>query len=185
MNLAYLINSISLRVSKYHSYLRAELYSFQGLKIESRVAIEHNCIIDRPWQVQLGKRSILERNVRLKLVSDEASVTIGEYSFLGSGVQLDVVKEISIGKHTLIAPNCFITDHNHGILRHQRIDQQSCIGEPIYIGDDVWLGANVTVLPGVKIHDGAIIGAGAVVTHDIAAYAIAVGVPAKQIGERN
>ena len=184
MNVIYFFESLRIRFSKYNSYFRAKLYSLQGLKIESKVAIANGCLIDRPWQVQLGKRSILERNVRLKLVSCEARVIVGEYSFLGAGVQLDIIKEISIGNHTLIAPNCFITDHNHGISRYQRIDQQGCVAQSVSIGDDVWIGANVVVLPGVTINNGAIIGAGAVVTHDIAAYAIAVGVPAKQIGER-
>ena len=35
-----------------------------------------------------------------------------------------------------------------------------------------------------ELNDGAVIAAGAVVTHDIDPYAIAVGIPAKQIGER-
>jgi len=33
-------------------------------------------------------------------------------------------------------------------------------------------------MPGVTIGDGAVIGANAVVTHDIPAYSIAVGIPA-------
>jgi acetyltransferase-like isoleucine patch superfamily enzyme len=40
------------------------------------------------------------------------------------------------------------------------------------------------VLKGVSVGDGAIIGAGAVVTHDIPAGAIAVGVPASVVGKR-
>nr|WP_141211028.1 DapH/DapD/GlmU-related protein [Enemella dayhoffiae] len=50
------------------------------------------------------------------------------------------------------------------------------------IGTGVWFGANVTVLPGITTGDGAAIGAGAVVTKDVPAGAIVVGVPAKQVG---
>ena len=50
---------------------------------------------------------------------------------------------------------------------------------PIVIGNDVWIGAGTIVLPEVKIGDGAIIGAGAVVTHDVPAYAVVAGVPAR------
>ena len=49
----------------------------------------------------------------------------------------------------------------------------------VIIGSDVWVGINAIILPGVKVGDGAIIGAGAVVTHDVPAYAIVAGVPAK------
>ena len=45
----------------------------------------------------------------------------------------------------------------------------------------MWLGANVTVLPGVTIGEGSVIAAGAVVTKDVPANMIAVGVPAKVI----
>ncbi|MBI3893743.1 MAG: CatB-related O-acetyltransferase [Candidatus Wallbacteria bacterium] len=51
----------------------------------------------------------------------------------------------------------------------------------VSVGNDVWTGHNVNVMGGVTIGDGAIIGAGAVVTHDVPAYAIVGGVPAKLI----
>jgi UDP-2-acetamido-3-amino-2,3-dideoxy-glucuronate N-acetyltransferase len=46
------------------------------------------------------------------------------------------------------------------------------------------IGSNATILAGVTIGEGALVGAGAVVTRDIPDYAIAVGVPAKVIGDR-
>ncbi|NVK44059.1 MAG: N-acetyltransferase [Oceanospirillaceae bacterium] len=44
------------------------------------------------------------------------------------------------------------------------------------------LGANCTIVCGVTIGEHAFVGAGAVVNKDVAAYAMMVGVPAKQIG---
>ena len=49
------------------------------------------------------------------------------------------------------------------------------------IGKNVWIGRNVSIMPNVNIGDGAIIGANAVVTHDIPAKSVAVGIPARVV----
>jgi acetyltransferase-like isoleucine patch superfamily enzyme len=53
-----------------------------------------------------------------------------------------------------------------------------------FIGNDVWIGVNAIIMDGITVGNGAIIGAGAIVTHDVPAYAIVVGVPAKLIKYR-
>jgi galactoside O-acetyltransferase len=55
---------------------------------------------------------------------------------------------------------------------------------PVVIEDDCDLGVGTVVLPGVRIGKGAQIGAGAVVTEDVPAYSVAIGVPAKVVRER-
>ena len=50
------------------------------------------------------------------------------------------------------------------------------------VGRGATLGANCTIICGSKIGEFAFIGAGAVVTKDVPAYALVVGVPAHQIG---
>lgn len=56
--------------------------------------------------------------------------------------------------------------------------------DDVTIGSDCWLGAHVCVLKGSSIRDGAVIGAGAVVKGLIPENAVAVGVPAKVIKQR-
>lgn len=53
---------------------------------------------------------------------------------------------------------------------------------PTRVGRGATLGANATVLCGHTIGPYAMVGAGAVVTHDLPAHALAVGVPARQVG---
>ena len=52
------------------------------------------------------------------------------------------------------------------------------------VGSDVWIGEGVKILAGVTIGDGVIIGAGSVVTRNLPAYSVCVGVPCKPIRKR-
>lgn len=53
------------------------------------------------------------------------------------------------------------------------------------IGNDVWNGGNVLIISGCKKNgNGSVIGTGAVVTKDVPAYSVVVGVPAKVIKYR-
>lgn len=107
---------------------------------------------------------------------------IGQYNNLRACGDGDIV----IGNHCLISQFCTLVGSNHGIARDRPIKAQGA--DPhrlgVRLGDDVWLGAGVAVMPGVTIGRGVVIGANAVVTHDVPAYEIHAGVPARRIGER-
>ena len=55
---------------------------------------------------------------------------------------------------------------------------------PVTIEDDVWIGMKSMIMSGVTVHQGAVIMAGSVVTHDVPAYAVVGGVPAKVVKYR-
>ena len=52
------------------------------------------------------------------------------------------------------------------------------------IEDDVWIGLNCAIVPGVRIGRGSVVGAGAVVNRNLPPFSIAVGVPARVVGDR-
>ena len=54
----------------------------------------------------------------------------------------------------------------------------------VSLGAGAWLGAGAKILDGVTIGEGAVIGAGAVVRQAVPARAVAVGVPARVVGQR-
>lgn len=165
--------------------IRAKVLALRGAKVGPKASVGTRCKVDRPWCISLGERFVAEDNVYLKIAADGARLELGEHVFVGRGSEFDVVEHVSVGSHTVIAPGCFITDHNHGISGVRRIDEQSCSAEPVTIGRDVWLGANVVVVAGVKIGDGAIVGASAVVTRNVPDMAVVAGVPAKVLRYRN
>jgi acetyltransferase-like isoleucine patch superfamily enzyme len=131
-----------------------------------------------------GERVELEHYVYLKITSDDAQINLGNRVFIGRGAELDISDRLTVGDDVLIAPGCFITDHQHRYDSGDRIAAQGCRSAPVVIGDDVWLGANSVILSGTRIESGAIVGAGAVVTRDIGTRMIVAGVPARVIGTR-
>jgi acetyltransferase-like isoleucine patch superfamily enzyme len=92
---------------------------------------------------------------------------------------------ITIGNDVLIATQCVLISANHNFDDSEKlIRMQGETQKPIDIEDNCWLGAGVKVLAGVTIHKGSVVGAGAVVTHDLPAYSVSVGVPARVINMR-
>ncbi len=87
---------------------------------------------------------------------------------------------VTIGNDVLFGPNTTLSTATHPLHYEQRKAGLE-YAKPITIGNNVWLGANVTVLPGVTIGDNCVIGAGSVVTRDIPANSVAVGVPCRVI----
>jgi acetyltransferase-like isoleucine patch superfamily enzyme len=113
-------------------------------------------------------------------------IRIGRHVFLGPHVVIYGHGGVEIGDETLISMHCCIVSSNHTIPARDRIIRhEPDILLPTKIGSDVWLGAGVKVLGGVTIGDGCVVGAGAVVAKDLPPYSIAVGVPARVVGQRN
>lgn len=103
---------------------------------------------------------------------------LGDYVYANFNLTAVDDTYIYIGDHTMIGPNVTLASAGHPILPELR-QQGYQYNLPIHIGKNCWLGANVTVVPGVTIGDNTVVGAGAVVTKDLPANVVAVGVPAK------
>lgn len=91
---------------------------------------------------------------------------------------------IRIGSNVLFGPGVTVISSNHTFVAGPLIRMQKGEHASVTIGNDVWLGAHVVVTPGVTVGDGCVVGAGAVVTHDLPANGICVGVPARVMGYR-
>ncbi len=126
------------------------------------------------------------------------NTNIGDYTYLSSAVS---VMNTAIGKFCSIAQGAcislgmhpsseFVSTHPAFFSLNKQngmtFSDQNYFAEmgETKIGNDVWIGVNAIIMDNITIGNGAIVGAGAVVTHNIPAYAIAVGIPAKVIKYR-
>lgn len=91
---------------------------------------------------------------------------------------------VSIGKGVAITQGVMILTHQRDLSKYKpEMYAMQCPFKSgkVIIKDGAHIGIGAIVMPGVTIGEGAIIGAGAVVTKDIPAYSLALGVPAKVI----
>lgn len=107
------------------------------------------------------------------------NVHIGEYSIVASNKEIAIKDDVTVGPQTVIVD----LDHVH-VKVEVPINKQGFRCEKIMVEENVWIGANCSILKGITIGKGSVIGAGSVVTHDIAPFSIAVGVPARVIKKR-
>lgn len=164
--------------------LRVYWYRALGANIHPKCLLGRRVRLDRPWNIWMGARCVLQDDVWLNAGGTRAQLHIGQYTFIGRSTQISCTREVTIGEGCLIAPNVFIVDATHGVSLGVPMCEQPTVSSPINIGSDVWIGAHAVVLSGVTIGSGAVIGAGSVVTHDVEPCMIVGGVPARAIRRR-
>ncbi|HEX3539508.1 MAG TPA: acyltransferase [Acidimicrobiales bacterium] len=113
-------------------------------------------------------------------------VTIGQRCSIGRGTSIVGLRRIEIGDDVAIAPNVYITDHNH------RYDDVSVpiagqwpAQDPVRIGSGSWLGTGVIVLPGSDIGSHVTVAAGSVVRGVVPDRSVVAGAPAKVVRQHD
>ena len=114
------------------------------------------------------------------MVGDAGTLTIGESSFINYGVSITAMERVTIGRNCNIGTYVMLIDNNFHRLEPERRNETPP-SQPITLEDNVWLGGRVMVMPGVTIGAGSVVGAGSIVTKDIPARSLAVGVPARVV----
>lgn len=132
-------------------------------------------------------RDVLHPDSHVPEVFAPLHIEYGENTKFGEGcffnfncVILDVA-EVHVGAHTLFGPGCQLITVEHPVDDVVKRREGWERGRPIRIGADCWFGAGAMVMPGVTIGDRCVVGAGAVVTKDIPADSLVLGVPGKVV----
>jgi maltose O-acetyltransferase len=175
--------------------LRGELYLAGDPEIQ-RDAARAQELMERYNATRHAERELRDRLLRELLgevgegvvvrppvwVDYGSHVSIGEGTFVNYDCVLLDVAPIRIGAACQLATRVQLLTATHPIdPEPRRLGWESA--QPITIGDNVWLGGSAIVCPGVTIGDDTVVGAGAVVTRDLPAGVVAMGVPARVVRE--
>jgi acetyltransferase-like isoleucine patch superfamily enzyme len=145
---------------------------------------EAGVLVFHPENIELGANVYVGHNAILKGYHKN-TMRIGDGTWIGQQAFLHSAGGIDIGAHVGIGPGVRIITSSHAEAgRNIPILDSPIEFAPVVIEDDCDLGVGAIVLPGVRIGRGAQIGAGAVVTQDVPAYSVAMGVPAKVTRQR-
>ena len=162
---------------------------FRTLRIAFRLYLANHLIANIPsfrirhWYYRRVLHYTIGRNSSIHMGTFVTGnyITLGDNVVINRRCYLDGRIGIEIKNNVSVSPEVCLISMEHD----PNSPQFATRGEKVVIENNVWIGARAIISPGITIHEGAVIGAGALVTKDIGPYRIAVGVPAREIKDRN
>jgi acetyltransferase-like isoleucine patch superfamily enzyme len=187
--------------------LRKRLYPLLLGASGRGVVFGQGVVLRHPHKVRLGDRVTIDDLVVLDAKgTSNAGITIGGGSFIGRGTILsckngDIVlgehanlgfhcevfsgSSVTIGRHALFAAQAYVVGGGHEFeSADAAVIDQPRTSRGVALGDDVWLGTGAKVLDGVTIGSRVVVGANAVVAANLPDGAVAAGVPARVLRQR-
>jgi putative colanic acid biosynthesis acetyltransferase WcaF len=136
----------------------------------------------RVWLLKLfgariGRHVTIKPGVRVKF---PWRLEIGDHTWIGEDAWIDNLAEIEIGDHCCLSQGVYLCTGNHDWSR----PSFDLVVRPIRIQSQSWLAARSVVGPGVTVREGAVLGLGSVALHDLQAWQVHLGSPARPIRPR-
>ncbi len=161
-----------------NAIIRSGTIIYPNVKIGNNFKTGHNAVIRD--DVEIGDNVLVGTNVVI-----EGRVKIGNNVSIQTGAYIPT--DVIIEDNVFIGPYAVLTNGKYPIRDPEIKLKERLAGKLVgsILRRGVSLGANCTILPGIEIGEGAMIAAGAVVTKDVGAWKLAIGVPAKVIDLRD
>ena len=105
---------------------------------------------------------------------------LGDHVWIGEGVWIDNLAEVTIGSHVCISQDAYLLTGNHDY----RDPRFGLVTAGITVEDAAWVGARSVVCPGVRVATGSVLTAGTVLTADTVAGGVYQGNPARWVRHR-
>jgi acetyltransferase-like isoleucine patch superfamily enzyme len=166
-------------VKKRYERIRKEMVQQMQEKYD-RVLPLDEMLLNRWRKAELlgfGKKTSVYENVYLY-----GRPNVGKNVWVGPFVVLDGTGGLTIGDGCDISCGVMIFTHSTH-LRCVSKGNMEIMKKPVKIGNYVYIGSGAIILPGITIGDHSIIGAGSVLTRDVGAFSVVMGVPAKIVGK--
>ena len=146
--------------------LGANTRVWDGVHIRKQARIGHDCIIGEKSYIAYG-------------------VPIGNYVKINAVVY--ICAEVEIGDFCMISAHTVFTNDRFPRSGNKELTglETSAVTEETLrtrVGRGVSIGANATIGPGLTLGEFSMVGMGSVVTHDVPAFALVVGSPARVVG---
>lgn len=152
-----------------------------GFFIHPTAAVDQPCTIGKGTKIwhfshilegtRIGEDCVLGQNV-----SVGPDVIIGDRCKVQNNVSL--YKGVTLEDGVFCGPSCVFTN----VLNPRAEVERKSEFRPTLVRRGATIGANATVICGVTLGEWCMIGAGAVVTRDVPAFALMIGVPARRKG---
>lgn len=157
------------------------------IRIGDNVVVDDNCLLDAKGTtnagITIGSGVFIGRNTILSCKNGDIEIADG--ANIGFNCEIFSASRVRVGRDTLLAAYCYLIGGDHDFSDPSAaVLAQGRKSEGVTVGDGAWLGAGAKILDGVTVGDGAVVGAAAVVRDAVPAGAIAVGIPARVVGQR-
>lgn len=108
------------------------------------------------------------------------NLACGEGVAIADGAEVYNPAPVTLGDYAIVSQQAYLCGASHDL------DDPAfpMISAPIHVGEYAWICARATVQMGLTVGPGAVLALGAIATHDLEAWSVHAGVPARRIRER-
>ena len=171
-------------MSKWNSHGTGLDFKNKLASLGKNVVIEDGVRIFFPENVEIGDDVYIGHNTILKGYSDKRMVIgggtwIGPQCFIYASGGITIGSNVGLGPGVTIMSSAHTANEDSNPILHRPINHA-----PVTLADGCDIGVHSVILMGVNIGENVQVGAGAVVTKSIPKEAVAVGIPARVIYQR-
>jgi len=155
----------------------------------SRIAHPRRLIVN-PQTIWIGSDVMIHAGAVLEPVHTASElIHIGNGCYIGFRVRIVAINGVLIGDGVCVGHGVSLADtiHDYKSAEPDVPPWQAPlkVGRPLRIEQGAWIGNNAVITGGVTLGQGCIIGPNCVITHDVPAYTLVTGNPARPIRQRD